>query len=86
MCRVGEPFAEQYARAKSCSALRVLWVFTAFRADPTLPTLVAAFPLSWLCVATVNGAVLCFVCRRLIGNNANVFPAPVKNRQRGDIL
>ena len=67
-------------------ALRVLWVFTAFRADPTLPTLVAAFPLSWLCVATVNGAVLCLVCRRLIGNNANVFPAPVKNRQRGDIL
>ena len=29
-------------------AFRILWICTVFRADPTLPTLYHAFPLSWL--------------------------------------
>ena len=46
--------------------LRVAWVYTAFRSSPTLGTLYAAFPLSWLCVSLVNGAALFLVCRALV--------------------
>ena len=46
--------------------LRVVWVYTAFRASPTLETLYAAFPLSWICVAVVNGILLLLVCRALL--------------------
>ena len=46
--------------------LRVAWVYTAFRSSPTLKTLYAAFPLSWLCVSLVNGAALFLVCRALL--------------------
>ena len=46
--------------------LRVAWVYTAFRCSPSLETLYAAFPLSWICVSLVNGTVLFFVCRELL--------------------
>ena len=46
--------------------LRVVWVYTVFRSSPTLETLYAAFPLSWICVSLVEGTLLFFVCRALL--------------------
>ena len=49
--------------------LRVVWVYTAFRSSPTLETLYAAFPLSWICVSLVEGTLLFLVCRALLAGN-----------------
>lgn len=51
--------------------LRVAWVYTVFRASPALETLYAAFPISWICVSLVNGAVLLFVCRALLAGRSD---------------
>ena len=40
-------------------AFRIVWIFTAFRASPTLPMLYHAFPLSWL--ATILLVNACFI-------------------------
>ena len=50
--------------------LRIVWVATAFRSAPTLETLYLAFPLSWICVSLVNGAILFFVCRAIVSGRA----------------
>ncbi len=42
-------------------AFRIAWICTAFRADPTLPTLYRAFPLSWaatILLVNAGGAVI----------------------------
>ena len=45
-------------------AFRIIWICTVFRADPTLPMLYHAFPLSWaVTILLVNIGLL--VIRRL---------------------
>ena len=47
-------------------ALRVLWVFTVFRAHPSLYALFPAFPISWFVISAVNGWILYLICRNLL--------------------
>ena len=39
--------------------LRIVWIYTFFAWDHTLPTLYVSYPISWLVTALVH--VLCFV-------------------------
>ena len=41
---------------------RIVWIYTVFRAFPTLPTLYAAFPLSWILTALLCGAGFLILC------------------------
>ena len=51
--------------------LRIVWAFTVFRRIPKLEVLYAAFPLSWICVSLVNGAMLFLVCRAMLAGRSD---------------
>ena len=55
----------------SICILRIVWIYTAFRWNPTLETLVISYPLSWIVVVLWNGGMLFFVCRKLLRNGAD---------------
>jgi putative MATE family efflux protein len=65
----GRSVTPMVATLVGACGLRVVWVYTVFRSSPTLWTLYAVFPLSWICVSLVNGAILFFVCRALLAGN-----------------
>ena len=62
----GRSVAPAISTFTSICILRVVWVYTAFRLNPTLETLVISYPLSWLVVVLWNGGMLFFVCRGLL--------------------
>jgi len=53
--------------------LRIIWIFTVFAANPTLPVLYVSYPLSWGVTATVHFIYSRFlrkkVLRRYAANN-----------------
>ena len=51
--------------------VRIVWAFTVFRRFPRLDVLYAAFPLSWVCVSLVNGAILFLVCRAMLSGRSD---------------
>ena len=51
----GHPLYPAVSAMTGTCAFRILWIYTVFRAHPTLPTLYHAFPLSWIAtIALVN--------------------------------
>ena len=66
---LGRSFTPMIVTVFGACALRVFWVFTVFHACGTLPSMLAAYPVSWLCVTAVNGMLLFFVCRALLSGN-----------------
>ena len=55
----------------SICILRIVWIYTAFRWNPTLETLVISYPISWIVVVLWNGGMLLFVCRKLLRNGGD---------------
>lgn len=47
---------------------RIFWVFAVFPQHRTLRNLSISYPLSWLMIAVINGAILFLVCRKMLIN------------------
>lgn len=48
--------------------LRMIWIFTVFRYDPSLETLFIVYPVSWILICLINGTMLYMVCRKMLKN------------------
>ena len=49
--------------------IRIVWIFTIFRANPTLTTLYMSYPISWVVTGTVHLICFAVVYRKLRRNN-----------------
>lgn len=49
---------------------RIFWVMSVFRAHRSLEMLYISYPISWGLVAAVNGAMVFFLCRRLVAGGS----------------
>ncbi len=45
--------------------LRIFWVFSIFPLHRTMTSLMISYPVSWMLVCSINGAILWYICRRM---------------------
>lgn len=55
--------------------LRILWIYTLFAIEPTLPMLYVSYPVSWLVTAVVHGICYLVVRRKFIHKEEPAAPA-----------
>ena len=55
--------------------LRILWLYTLFAMDPTLPMLYISYPVSWFVTAAVHGICYLVVRRKFIHKEEPAAPA-----------
>ena len=55
--------------------LRILWLYTLFAMDPTLPMLYVSYPVSWFVTAAVHGICYLVVRRKFIHKEGPAMPA-----------
>ena len=54
---------------------RVIWIYTIFRADPTLTTLYLSYPISWISTAVVHFICFMFIHHKNVKNSATELSA-----------
>lgn len=50
---------------------RVFWVWWIFPLRPTMENLLVSYPVSWITVSLVDGAILYYICRRMFRDAVN---------------
>ena len=63
---LGYSFAPTIVTLMGACAFRVGWVFTIFPLNRCMESLMISYPVSWLLVSLVNGAMLFVICRRML--------------------
>lgn len=61
----GYSFTSMVSSIGCICGLRLLWIFTAFQANPTYKILLACYPLSYIVSVAVQGILLIFVLKRV---------------------
>lgn len=61
----GYSFMSMVSSIGCICGLRLLWIFTAFQANPTYKILLACYPLSYIVSVVVQGILLIFVLKRV---------------------
>lgn len=62
---LGKAWTPLVISALGSCVLRIVWIFTIFRANPTLDMLFISYPISWALTATTHCIVLFFTKRKL---------------------
>ena len=52
-------------------AFRIFWIYVIFPLDPRLENLMISYPVSWALVSLFNGAMLIYICFRMLTNARN---------------
>lgn len=52
-------------------AFRIFWIYVIFPIDPRLENLMISYPISWALVSLFNGAMLIYICRRMLIKASN---------------
>ena len=58
---MGRSFVPMVVSLMGCCVFRVLWIYTIFRAYPTLNVLYISYPISWILTAGVH-----FICYLIV--------------------
>ena len=67
---LGHSFKPMLVIMMGVCGLRVVWVFWVLPCKRTMETLMVSYPVSWILVILINGAMLFYICRKMLKQQA----------------
>ena len=67
---LGHSFKPMLVIMMGVCGLRVVWVFWILPYKRTMETLMVSYPVSWILVILINGAMLFYICRKMLKQQA----------------
>ena len=67
---LGHSFKPMLVIMMGVCGLRVVWVFWILPCKRTMETLMVSYPVSWILVILINGAMLFYICRKMLKQQA----------------